>query len=121
LERVEVYGDYAWLEVDDQYKLTFHDDETGPSKYWIPIFPNTLIFDEEFGGFMGMLENFIQAIRGAEKPLATGWDGYRAYELARASEISLARECEVVSIPLEPSSADREANVWLQSHGWSGN
>jgi len=120
-ERVEVYGDHAWLEVDDQYKLTFHDDETGPSKYWTPVFPNTLIFDEEFGGFMGMLENFIQVIRGAEKPLVTGWDGYRAYELARASEISLARHSEVVSIPLEPSSADQEANTWLESHGWPGN
>jgi len=120
-ERVEVFGDHAWLEVDDQVKLTVHDDETGPSKYWTPVFPNTLLFDEEFGGFMGMLENFIQVIRDAEKPLATGWDGYRAYELARACEVSLARGGEVVPIPLEPFAADQEADGWLKRHGWPGN
>jgi predicted dehydrogenase len=119
-EKVEVYGDHAWLEVDDQYKLTIYDDEKGPSKYWTPVFPNTLIFDEEFGGFMGLIENFIQAIRGVEKPLVTGWDGYKAYELAVASELSLARNSEEVTIPLQPESADQETSAWLKASGWPG-
>ncbi len=119
-ERVEVYADHAWLEVDDQYRLTLHDDEIGPSKYWTPVFPNTLIFDEEFGGFMGLIENFIQVIRGVEKPMVTGWDGYKAYELAVASQLSLARSGAEVSIPLEPADADREALAWLKAGGWPG-
>jgi hypothetical protein len=34
--------------------------------------PNTLLFDEEFGGFMGLIENFLQVIRGAELPAVAG-------------------------------------------------
>lgn len=120
-ERVEVYGDYAWLDVDDQYKLTLHDSETDGSKYWTPIIPNTLIFDEEFGGFIGLMENFLQVIRGAEKPLVTGWDGCRAYEALVASELSLARQGAVISLPLDPKSADEEALAWLKAAGWTGN
>jgi predicted dehydrogenase len=120
-ERVEVYGDRAWLDVDDQYRLTLHDSETEGSKYWTPIVPNTLIFDEEFGGFMGLIENFLQVIRGVEQPLVTGWDGYRAYELLVASELSLARHGEVIMLPLDPASADEEAHAWLRSAGWPGN
>ena len=120
-ERVEVYGDHAWLDVDDQYKLTLHDSETEGSKYWTPIMPNTLIFDEEFGGFMGLIENFLQTIRGAEQPLVTGWDGYRAYELLVASELSLARHGEVIRLPLDPAASDEEAHAWLRSAGWPGN
>jgi predicted dehydrogenase len=119
-ERVEVYGDYAWIDVDDQYRLTLHDSELDGSKYWTPIIPNTLIFDEEFGGFMGLIENFLQSIRGLEKPLVTGWDGHRAYEILVASELSLAREGEVIQLPLEPKAADEEAHAWLKTHGWPG-
>ena len=119
-ERVEVYGDHAWLEVDDQYRLILYDSEEGPTKSWAPVVPNTLIFDEEFGGFMGLLENFCQAIRGAEKPLVTGWDGYRAYELLVASELSLARGGAIVNLPLEPQAADAEAHAWLRRSGWPG-
>ena len=120
-ERVEVYGDRAWLDVDDQYKLTLHDSEMDGSKYWTPHFPNTLMFDEEFGGFMGLIENFLQVVRGEEKPLVTGWDGYHAYEILLASELSLARKGEVVRLPLEdPKSADGEALAWLKSFGWPG-
>jgi predicted dehydrogenase len=119
-ERVEVYGDYAWLDVDDQYKLTLHDSEVEGSKYWTPIIPNTLIFDEEFGGFMGLMENFFQVIRGVEKPLVTGWDGCRAYEALVASELSLARGGEVIKLPLDPEPVDREAHSWLKVHGWTG-
>jgi predicted dehydrogenase len=119
-ERVEVYGDHAWLDVDDQYRLTLYDSEEGPAKSWTPIIPNTLIFDEEFGGFMGLIENFLQAVRGAEPPLVTGWDGLRAYELLVAGELSLARDGETICLPLEPSAADREAHQWLEDHGWPG-
>ena len=120
-ERVEVYGDYAWLDVDDQYKLTLHDSEMGGSKYWTPIVPNTLIFDEEIGGFMGLIENFFQVIRKEEEPLVTGWDGCRAYEVLLACELSLGRGGEIVKLPLEPKAADEEAHAWLVAHGWTGN
>jgi len=119
-ERVEVYGDRAWLDVDDQCRLTLYDSEEGPAKSWAPVVPNTLIFDEEFGGFMGLIENFLQAIRGMEKTVVTGWDGYRAYELLVASELSLARGGAVVQLPLDPEAADEEAHAWLKRAGWPG-
>jgi predicted dehydrogenase len=78
-ERVEVYGDHAWLSVEDQHELILYDGEQAPAKSWKPVVPNTLLFDEEFGGFMGIVENFSQAVRGADQPVVTGWDGYRAY------------------------------------------
>ncbi len=119
-ERVEVYGDHAWLDVDDQCRLTLHDSETEGSRVWAPVVPNTLLFDEEFGGFMGLIENFLQTIRGNEKPLVSGWDGHKAYEALVASELSLARGGAVVRLPLDPKEADAEAHAWLVSHGWPG-
>lgn len=119
-ERVEVYGDHAWLSVEDQYELRLYDSEEGPAKSWAPVFPNTLIFDEEFGGFMGLIENFLQAIRGEEKPIVTGWDGYHAYELCVASQLSISRRGEMIRLPLEPEAADEEYLAWLKSHGWPG-
>jgi predicted dehydrogenase len=116
-ERVEVYGDGAWLSVEDQYELVLHASEEGPTKSWRPVIPNTLLFDEEFGGFMGLLENFLQVIRGLEKPLVTGWDGYRALELSVACHLSMSRR-EQVHFPLDPPSADREVDSWL--HGGRG-
>ena len=117
-ERVEVYADHAWIDIDDQYQLTLYDTEEGPTKSWKPVFPNTLIFDEEFGGYMGVIENFLQAIRSSEKPLGTGWDGYRAYELLVASQLSLARGGEIIKLPLDPEAADRETHAWLERSGW---
>lgn len=111
-ERVEVYADKRWLAVEDQYELILYDEEEGPAKHWRPVIPNTLIFDEEFGGFMGMIENFCQAIRGFEKPLVTGWDGHRAYEINVAAHLSMYRR-EVVHLPLDPKSADEEARLFL--------
>ncbi|PZS05889.1 MAG: hypothetical protein DLM69_00525 [Candidatus Chloroheliales bacterium] len=119
-ERVEVYGDHAWLAVDDQLTLTLYDSEEGPAKSWQPVVPNTLFFDEEFGGFMGLIENFLQVIRGADEPLVSGWDGYRAYELNVACHISLAQGGAVIPLPLEPASADEAAAAWLRQHGWPG-
>ena len=119
-ERVEVYGDHAWIDVDDQSRLTLHDSEVDGSRVWSPVVPNTLLFDEEFGGFMGLIENFLQCVRGAERPGASGWDGHRAYEVLVACEISLARGGEVVRLPLDPKQADEEAHAWLAAAGWPG-
>jgi predicted dehydrogenase len=115
-ERVEVYGDHAWLSVEDQYELRLYDSEEGPAKSWTPVVPNTLLFDEEFGGFMGLVENFCQTIRGVEEPVVTGWDGHRAYELNVASHLSMARGGEVISLPLGPAAADEECRAWLARH-----
>jgi len=106
-ERVEVYGDKAWLAVEDQYELRLYDSEEGPAKSWRPVVPNTLLFDEEFGGFMGLVENFLQVVRRVEKPLVTGWDGYRAYELDVATLLSLHRK-QPVTLPLDQAAADAE-------------
>jgi predicted dehydrogenase len=111
-ERVEVYGNKSWLAVEDQYELILYDSEEGPAKHWTPIIPNTLIFDEEFGGFMGMIDNFLQVIRGEAEPLVTGWDGYKAYELNVAAHISMKRGVPV-ELPLDPELADKEAREWL--------
>ncbi len=94
-ERVEIYGKNRWLAVEDQRTLLLYDDETGPTKLYEPVFPNTLIFDEEFGGFMGLIENFCQCIRGAETPLVTGWDGLKAFALVQAAHRSLAEHRRV--------------------------
>ncbi len=88
-ERVEIYGQKNWIAVEDQHTLIMNDSEEGPSKIWNPVFPNTLIFDEEFAGYMGLIENFAQCIRGCEKPLVTGWDGLKAYELVEATHRSI--------------------------------
>ncbi len=118
-ERVEVYGNHAWLAVEDGRDLLVYRSEEGPEERWSPVVPNTLLFDEEFGGFMGILENFAQVIRGVEQPLVTGRDGYQAYELLIACHLSLARGEKVV-LPLDPTSADSEALQWLKSRGWPG-
>ena len=44
--------------------------------------PHTLLFDEEFGGFVGELRNFVRAVRGEEQTLVTGEDGIAALILA---------------------------------------
>ncbi len=112
-ERVEVYGDKAWLAVEDQYELWLYDSEEGPAKSWRPVVPNTLLFDEEFGGFMGLIENFLQVIRGVDKPLVTGWDGHRAYELDVATLLSLHRRAPV-PLPLDTAAADAERAAIVQ-------
>lgn len=98
-ERVEVYGKNRWLAVEDQRTLLIYDDETGPTKMYEPVFPNTLIFDEEFGGYMGLIENFCECIRGNDVPLVTGWDGMKAYELVVATHRSI-REHRRIELPL---------------------
>lgn len=106
-ERVEIYADKAWLAVEDQIELTLYDREEGPAQQWRPVVPNTLLFDEEFGGYMGLLENFLQVIRGEEAPAVTGRDGYRAYELDCAAHLSMLRGTPV-ALPLDPQAADIE-------------
>ncbi len=111
-ERVEVYGDHAWLAIEDQNELLLYDSETGPAKSWKPVMTNTLLFDEEFLGYMGQVENFLQVIRNQEAPLVTGRDGLKALELAVASHISLARR-RPVELPLDAEQADEELRLWL--------
>ena len=93
--------------------MRLYDSEDGPAKSYAPVVPNTLLFDEEFGGFMGLIENFLQVIRGVESPLVTGWDGHKAYELDVASHLSLSRK-STVQLPLDPASADDECREWLK-------
>jgi predicted dehydrogenase len=118
-ERVEIYGDHAWLAVEDQYELILYDGEEDGARSWRAVVPNTLLFDEEFGGYMGIVESFAQAIRGAMQPCVTGRDGYAAFELLRAIQLSLLHRTPV-RLPLEPVTADADAMRWLKASGWPG-
>ena len=119
-ERVEVYGEHAWLAVEDQHELLIYDSEEGPTQSWRTVVPNTLLFDEEFGGYMGILENFAQVIRGSDVPLVTGLDGYHAFELLRAVQLSLIHHNRI-SLPLiDPTETDRDVQRWLEKSGWPG-
>jgi predicted dehydrogenase len=89
-ERVEIFGRNAMLTVEDQFELTLCDDETGPAKSWRPTIPNTLMFDESFGGYAGLLENVLDAVRGTGTILSTGRDAAAAVELIEATKLSLA-------------------------------
>jgi predicted dehydrogenase len=89
-ERVEIVGRNAMLVVEDQLELTLHDEETGPSKTWRPAIPNTLLFDESFGGYAGLLENVLDAVRGLAPLTATGRDGAAAVALVEAIRRSIA-------------------------------
>ncbi|MHB8279491.1 MAG: Gfo/Idh/MocA family protein [Candidatus Humimicrobiaceae bacterium] len=111
-ERVEIYADHSWLEIEDQDKLILYDSEKGPSKSWNPIIASTMVFDEEVGGYMGLIDNFVEVIRGNEKPLVTGWDGFKACEVVAASHLSII-ENTAIKIPLDVKSADSELIKWL--------
>lgn len=99
-ERVEIFGDGAWLTVEDQSTVTLHAGEYEPERTWRAVVPNTLLSAEEWGGYTGMLEDFLGAVRsGGEPAAASRWDGYRACELVAATELSLERG-EPVPLPL---------------------
>ena len=101
-ERVEVFGDGAWLVVDDQTTVTLYAGEYEPARTWRPVMPNTLVSAEEWGGYVGMLDDFLAAVRSGGDPVTTSrWDGYRACELVAATELSLERG-EPVALPLPP-------------------
>ena len=81
-------------------RLTLHDDETGPAKSWRPSIPNTLMFDESFGGYSGLLENVLDAVRGLAPLAATGRGrrrGGRAHRGDPALDRHAAREIDLSS------------------------
>jgi predicted dehydrogenase len=114
-ERVEIYGNHAWIAVEDQHTVTLYEGESVGAQTWQPVIPNTLLFDEEFGGYMGLVAHFAQVIRGIERPLVTGWDGCRAFEVLRAVQMAL-NTGEWVTLPLDPVSADMAAREWRKEN-----
>jgi predicted dehydrogenase len=94
-ERVEIFGRNAFLIVDDQLELTLHDGETAPARNWRPSIPNTLMFDESFGGYSGLLENVLDSVRGLAKVGSSGRDGAAAIALIDAIRLSLERDAEI--------------------------
>lgn len=99
-ERIEVFGDGAWLSIDDQATLTLYAGEYEPAQTWGPVLPNTLVSAEEWGGHVGMLDDFLTAVRSGGDPVTTSrWDGYRACEVVAATELSLERG-QPVTLPL---------------------
>jgi len=111
-EMVEVYGDHSWMKIVDQNELFLYDSEEGPSKSWYPIIANTMVYDEEVGGYMGLIDNFVESIRGNEKPIVTGWDGLKACEIVAAAHLSMKRN-KPVCIPINAAEADSELSEWL--------
>ncbi len=89
-ERVEIIGPNAFLVVDDQRETTLYDDEMGPAKSWAPAIPNTLLFDEAFGGYAGLLDNVLDAVRGSAPLAVTAADGAAAVGLIEATRRSIA-------------------------------
>jgi predicted dehydrogenase len=94
-ERVEIFGRNAFLVVDDQWQTTLYDEETGPAKSWAPVLPNTLMFDEAFGGYSGLLDNVLDAVRGTVPLGAPAVDGASAIGLIEAIRRSIADDREV--------------------------
>ncbi len=94
-ERVEVLGRNAFLVVDDQRSTTLHDDEAGPAKSWAPAIPNTLMFDEAFGGYAGLLDNVLDAVRGLAPLAVPARDGANAVGLIEATRRSVSEDREV--------------------------
>ena len=114
--RVELHGRGTWLVVDDVWELVIYDDEIGPAQSWRPVMASTLLFDEEFGGYLPQLEHFLQVARGQERPSVTAVDGYRAAELIAATHLAI-RHGRDVPLPLDPEEADQELaalrRTWL--------
>lgn len=81
-ERVEVFGERKWLCVEDGTTVTLHSSDEGPSQTWSPVVPHTLLFDEEFGGYVGEIRNFVDSIRQRSAAAITGEDGIAALILA---------------------------------------
>ncbi len=102
-ERVEIFGDDAWLTVEDQWTLSLHSGEYEPARVWAPVVPNTLLSSEEWGGYVGMVEELLRCARGEDPGATELWDGYRALELVAATRLSL-RQHGAVDLPLEPST-----------------
>jgi predicted dehydrogenase len=100
-ERLEVFGEYKWLAVEDQFRVILYDGEAEPAKVWEPTVSNTVVTDEEFGGYVGEIREFADAVRRRVTPRVNGWDGYRALELADAVKLSLAERREI-ELPLLP-------------------
>lgn len=94
-ERVEIFGDGAWLVVEDQSTVTAHVAEYEPARVWAPVAPNTLLSGEEWGGYVGMLEDFLVAVRGGVPTATSLRDGYRALELVVATRLALERSTPV--------------------------
>ncbi|MBN9000264.1 MAG: Gfo/Idh/MocA family oxidoreductase [Rhizobiales bacterium] len=94
-ERVEIFGAGAFLVVDDQLTTTLYDEETGPAKSWSPAIPNTLLFDEAFGGYAGLLENVLDALRGLVPLAATGADGADAVRIIAAIHQAAATGADI--------------------------
>ena len=94
-ERVEIVGRNAFLVVDDQIETTLYDEETGPAKSWRPAVPNTLLFDEAFGGYAGLLENVLDAGRGLAHLAVPASQGAAAVGLIEAIRRSIAEDRDI--------------------------
>ena len=106
-ERIEVFGERKWLAIEDGAELIVHDSDEGPSKVWKPVWPHTLLLDEQFSGFVGEIMDFAEAARGRRQPATTGRDGYKALEIAYALHRSYETG-RVVELPMPLSGKDGE-------------
>ena len=69
--------------------------EVFEAKSWSPAFPNTLLFDEAFGGYCGLLENTLDAVRGLVPLAAPGADGATAVALIEAIRMAIETGADI--------------------------
>lgn len=98
-ERLEIFGDGAWFEVDDQARATLHPSEFAPTQCYQPVVPSTLVSDLEWGGYVPMIEDFLDAVRIGAPMLTTADDGARALDLVEVIEQSAAAGGERLRVP----------------------
>ena len=60
------------------------------------------MFDESFGGYAGLLEHVLDAVRGSVLLGCTGWDAAAAVELIEATKLSI-ESGRSVDLPIEMS------------------
>ena len=56
--------------------------------------------DTHFSGFVGEITAFLDAVQGISDPITSGWDGFKALELAYALHMSYKMKKEV-ELPLD--------------------
>ena len=97
-ERLEVLGDGPWIEVNDQSDSILHPAEGQASEKWNPVIPNTLVSGAEWGGYVGAIEDWLDAVRGAPLRSTTSRDGFRAIALAEAIKLSADKFGEPIQV-----------------------
>jgi L-alanine-DL-glutamate epimerase-like enolase superfamily enzyme len=64
----------------------------------VGVIPNTLVSGAEWGGYVGAIEDWLDAVRGAPLRSTTSRDGFRAIALAEAIKLSADKFGEPIQV-----------------------